>query len=167
MVCEKCKKNPANVHVKHNINGMILEMHLCQDCSMQLDKPISFENIFHSIIDSLITMTAMNQKNNQSPVNANLKCAVCGMTHEGFKTSGKLGCASCYQTFASELETILKNVQGSTRHEGKYPRKNGVALFHKREVDRLRQELNKAIADENFEDAVRLRDLIKSMEVSS
>jgi len=127
--------------------------------------PINFENLFHGFLDSLLSMSATNKQNNQKPEKSIVKCPTCGMTHEGFKASGKLGCVDCYRTFARELEAVLKNVQGSTRHEGKFPRKSGLVLFQKREVDKLRQQLIKAIENENFEEAAQLRDRIRAMEV--
>jgi protein arginine kinase activator len=88
------------------------------------------------------------------------------MTYEQFKTCGKLGCAHCYHTFANEMESLMKNVQGSTRHEGKYPKRSGVEMRQKREAEQLRTQLQKAISEENFEEAAALRDRIKELEAA-
>ena len=69
----------------------------------------------------------------------------------------------CYQTFKNELEALLKNVQGSIRHEGKFPKRSGVVMRYKREEDRLRTLLKKAVDEENFEEAATIRDQIKAM----
>jgi len=87
------------------------------------------------------------------------------MTFEGFKNGGgKLGCEACYRVFSRELGSILKNIQASLRHEGKYPQKSGRDMFQKREAERMRILMRKAIEEENFEEAAKLRDEIRSLE---
>ncbi|HEX4343747.1 MAG TPA: UvrB/UvrC motif-containing protein, partial [Verrucomicrobiae bacterium] len=74
-----------------------------------------------------------------------------------------LGCAECYKTFAEGLESLLKTMHKGTRHTGKVP----AALRQSREqADRLKTlqvKLLKAIQDENFEQAAKLRDEIKQV----
>lgn len=94
-----------------------------------------------------------------------LPCPACGLSFEEFKNSLKLGCAECYQAFAENIENYLKTLQSSTRHEGKIPKRSGILLQQKREIERLRDELKRAVEAENFEEAARLRDQIKTLEV--
>ena len=37
MLCEKCNKNPATVHVTKIINNNNTELHLCEDCARERD----------------------------------------------------------------------------------------------------------------------------------
>lgn len=164
MLCEKCHKNPATVHVQQIMNGAKKEMHLCTECSIMTDMPISFDNLFQGFLDSILSMAA-TQQSSQKPESPALQCAACGITYDVFKSTGKLGCSECYHTFSHELEALLKSVQGSTRHEGKFPQRSGVILRQKRETDRLRVLLSKAIEAENYEEAASLRDRIRAMEV--
>jgi protein arginine kinase activator len=156
MICEKCKKNTATVHMQQFIGGNKTELHLCQDCSFKMEMPISFESIFQGLLQSLTTNRPV-----KTPV---APCARCGMTHEQFKSVGKLGCESCYQAFAKAIEALFKNVQGSTRHEGKFPQRLGIDLRVRREADALRKLLKEAVEAENFEDAARLRDQLRALE---
>lgn len=162
MLCDHCHKNQATVHVQQFINGAKTELHLCPECSAA-DMPISFDNLFQGFLDSILSMNIGNPQNHkqESPTE---KCAVCGMTYDQFKSTGKLGCAECYRTFTHEMEALLKNVQGSIRHEGKFPRRSGVELRQKHEAERLRLLLSKAIEEENFEEAAGLRDRIRQLE---
>ena len=165
MLCERCHQKPATVHMQQIVNGSKTEMHLCQECSTQLETPITIEALFNGLLGSLLSMTTEKQTEHHHPHYE--PCPTCGMTYEGFKTSGgKLGCAACYKVFFRELEAILKNVQGSTRHEGKFPQRFGVSMFQAREADRLRRLMRKAVSDENFEEAARLRDMLRSLEES-
>jgi len=160
MLCEKCNKHTATVLMQQFVNGVKKEMHLCQECSFKLEMPISFENIFQGFLTSLQSMTANRPA--KSPPTA--PCARCGMTYEQFKSKGKLGCEACYQAFAKEVEALFKNVQGSTRHHGKFPRRMGVDLRTRREADNLRKQLKEAVEAENYEDAARLRDTLRALE---
>src|SRR5207247_2367344 len=49
------------------------------------------------------------------------KCPVCGFTQADFKKTGRLGCSTCYVTFAEGLATLLKAMHKGTEHVGKVP----------------------------------------------
>ena len=104
-----------------------------------------------------------SQQLEQAAGGVELKCPRCGYSHQDFKKSGRLGCPDCYKIFADGLEGLLKTMHKGTRHAGKVP----AALRQTREqADRLKllqKKLTKAIADEKFEEAAKLRDEIKQM----
>ena len=175
MLCEKCQKNPAIIHMKGLVNGAMTEFHLCQECSfnmVNMEMPIPLENIFKGILESVQSMGGIQATIGQSPRPAVRKapgpCTVCGLSYEQFKSTGKLGCEACYQAFPKEIVALFKNVQGgSSHHEGKFPKRFGSQMRHQREVDKLRTALKLAIDDENFEEAASIRDQIRSLEVTS
>ncbi|MCL2048221.1 MAG: UvrB/UvrC motif-containing protein [Defluviitaleaceae bacterium] len=181
MLCEKCQTNTASVHMQQFVHGKKVELHLCQDCAFKIENPemlLSLENIFKGFIEQLNTKyfnepptgaagaaAPLHGKINVRPAAPPPKaCVRCGMTFQKFKTGGRLGCDVCYSSFKKEVEVLLKNVQGSTRHEGKYPRRMGAGILQKRQVHELRATLNRAIEAENFEEAARLRDQIRALE---
>jgi protein arginine kinase activator len=174
MLCEKCQKNTASVHMQQFLNGQKVELHLCQECAFKIDNPemmVSLENIFKGFLDQLNSKYSFSPGSSsgsiagETPVvRAAKSCSRCGMTFNKFKTGGRLGCDVCYQSFAKEVEVLLKNVQGSTHHEGKYPRRLGAGILSKRQISELRVNLKKAIEEENYEDAARLRDEIRALE---
>jgi protein arginine kinase activator len=153
------------------LNGQKVELHLCQECAFKIDNPemlVSLESIFKGFLDQLNTKyfapgTAPGAKKHTVRPPAKV-CSRCGMTFNKFKTGGRLGCDVCYISFAKEVEALLKNVQGSTRHEGKYPRRMGAGILNKRQVSELRAQLKKSVEDENYEEAARLRDEIRTLE---
>ena len=163
MLCEHCHQKPATIHMSQFINGVKTETHLCQDCSAHGEATLSIESLFNGLLGSLLMVKESQQNTRHTPCKP---CATCGMTYDAFRTAGKFGCAGCYAVFAKELEAIFKNVQGSTRHEGKFPQLNGQPMFHQREVDRLRHVLRTAIEEENYENAARLRDQIRTIEAA-
>ena len=172
MLCENCKKNSATVHMKGLLNGAKTELHLCQECSfnmVNMQMPMSLENIFKGILESVqsIGPVTMGQVPNR-PVTRKAPgpCTVCALSYEQFKTTGKLGCEACYMAFPKEIVALFKNVQGSSHHEGKFPKRVGTQFRQQREVDKLRSTLKKAVDEENYEEAARLRDQIRNLEVT-
>ena len=163
MLCEKCLKRPATVHMQQYINGQVTEIHFCQECAAQMDSPLAFEQFLHGLLDMFSNMQTNVSK--QKP-EINYRCSICGLSFDEFKRSGKLGCAECYQSFRREMDPILKNIQGSNRHEGKYPHKAGAGLLSRRKIEKLRIELAKAIEDEQYENAASLRDQIRALEAN-
>ncbi len=162
MLCERCQQKQATVHMQQIFNGEKTEVHVCQDCAGQMDFPISFDHIFHGFLDSMFS--AGNMEGLQELGAKKLMCEACGMTYEDIKKSGRLGCENCYHAFRKELDSILRNVQGSNQHEGKFPKRAGLDLYLKREIDKLKLEQLKAIENEEYEEAARIRDLIKQRE---
>ena len=168
MLCDKCKKNPATVHMQQFVMGKKAELHLCQECVFSFnvpDVPIALENVFKGFLEQMQSkIFPLNpQSANVMPTNA---CGNCGMTSEELKSGGKLGCRECYASFSDEVGAILKNVQSSTRHTGKFPKRLGKEILSLRHASDLRAKLNQAIAEENFELAAKLRDEIRALEVS-
>lgn len=157
MLCCICKEKPASVHLTQIAGDKVQKVDLCEDCAKQkgVNDPGSF-----SIADLLLGLGA-SQEIEQASGGMEVKCSHCGFTQADFKKSGRLGCSECYKTFAEGLEGLLKTMHKGTRHAGKVPE----ALRQSRDLtDRLKtlqKKLAKAIEDEQFEEAAKLRDEIK------
>ena len=166
MLCERCKQKQATVQLTQTINGQTSEMFLCGECAALYEKPLSYQQFLQGLLNVFGPMSGMKKVNAPPQAESSVRCPACGLTYEGFQKTGKLGCAVCYQAFRKEMDPILKNIQGSNIHEGKFPQKAGVELLNKRKVDKLKLALAKAVENEEFEDAARLRDEIKTLEVA-
>ena len=59
---------------------------------------------------------------------------------------------------------MLKNIHGSISHTGKLPKKAAEPINRKRELNELKQKLQKAIENQEFEQAAIFRDEIKKLE---
>ncbi len=157
MLCCICKEKRPRVHLTTQISGdKMQKVDLCEECAKQkgVNDPAGF-----SLADVLLGLGA-SQEMEQA---GGLKCPRCGFTQADFKKAGRLGCAECYQTFADGLEGLLKTMHKGTRHIGKVPQ---TALRSRDLSDRLkslRKKLDKAVADEDFETAAKLRDEIKQV----
>ena len=105
-----------------------------------------------------------------------LHCDQCGMTYDEFTHTGKFGCANCYDIFSNKIDPILKNIHASNRHVG---RKGKIATtkLNKEElqkektqhttsnIEQLKEKLKQAIKEERYEDAAKIRDEIKKLEL--
>jgi len=126
---------------------------------------MTFENMIKTFMNSVmgISPSSDTQEQESDSSHAAIACARCGLTYEGFKSSGKLGCSDCYNAFRNQLINLFKNVHGSAVHTGKLPLRGGAQLTKVREVERLRDRLKKLVGDEEFEEAAKVRDKIKEL----
>ncbi len=173
MLCDRCQKRDAKILYTEIINGTKKEQHLCEECaadytSFQMEKPFSeltLGDLLATLLDSHYTSdgTSKTNQNNQ----ADIICDDCGTTYEEFLQSGRFGCASCYRKFHNELGKTIKGIQGSDVHTGKRPKgyisSTDRILKGLTELEKLGLKLQEAIEKEEFEEAARLRDIIKDM----
>ena len=159
MQCSNCKEKPATVHLTQIVGDKMQKLDLCEDCAKAkgVNDPGGF-----ALADLMLGLGA-SQEMEQSAGGVEIKCPRCGFTQADFKKSGRLGCPECYKTFAEGLEGLLKTMHKGTRHAGKVPE----ALRESREqTDRLKslqKKLDKAIKEEDFEQAAQLRDELKQL----
>lgn len=166
MLCDECKKHPATVHISRIVNNQKLERHLCSACAEKYGGGhFTFEPTFsiNSLLAGLLNQ-GLGYPQGTMPASTRERCENCGCSFEDFRQSGRLGCSECYATFATELEPILRRIHGSSNHTGKVPERSGGRALQKREIDKLRAELQKYIDREEFEKAAEIRDAIRNME---
>ena len=158
MQCMICKQNEAKVHLTQIDGDKMQKVDLCEDCANK--KGINDPKTF-SMADQLLGLGAATEIG-QTSTGEEIKCPTCGFTQADFKKAARLGCSECYQTFSEGLEGLLKTMHKGTRHIGKVP----TALRQSRDLaDRLKtlqKKLDRAIAQEDFEEAASLRDEIKA-----
>jgi protein arginine kinase activator len=160
MLCDVCGKNAATVHLTEIVDNQMAELHLCEECARQ--KSLQMEQQF-GLADLLAGLADFGEHiGNREEVK--LKCSRCGLTYEGFRKSGRLGCGECYNSFRQNLASLLKKIHGSSKHLGKVPAKLSKTLKKRTELQELKNKLQRAIQLEEFEEAAKLRDRIKELE---
>lgn len=165
MKCQKCNKNEANTHITKIVNGVKTEQYLCEKCAAENQDFVNFQTGFDKEFDNFFSgFFGMPQLGIGMPQQSDAKtCPVCGSTLDDITNRGKLGCSECYSTFKDFLMHPLKQIHGSNRHSGKIPLRSGKALRKESEIDKLSSELNRAVMDQNFEQAAVLRDKINDL----
>lgn len=167
MECQECHNRPATLHLTQFINGQKKEIHVCEVCAAEKGYFTYPEdaNSLQNLLTGLFNFdTPKLQPHVLNQINE-LQCQQCGMTISQFKETGKFGCAACYKTFSSRLDSILRRVHaGNTRHTGKIPKRTGGSLQIKKEIENYRKQLQHLIETEQFETAAEVRDKIKELE---
>ena len=167
MLCEQCKKRPANVHMTKIINGHKTEMHLCEECARERGE-LNFFSVpqfsFQNLLAGMLGQEPGFDVDLSRPYRGSRRCDKCGLEYSDFTRSGFLGCSHCYAEFRNQLEPILRRIHGATRHVGKIPKRTGGAVRVRKEIEDLRQELQKCIAKEEYERAAEIRDKIHELE---
>lgn len=169
MTCDLCGKKEAAVHLTEIVNDQSRELHLCESCAREKGPP----EIQDFALAGLLAGLADFGTKLEGGAPLRLACPRCKMTHEDFRKGGRLGCGDCYETFRRYLAPLLKRIHGSTQHVGKRPefgkapaRASGAKGTETpaAELSRLKEQLAKAVASEQFEEATRLRDQIRALE---
>jgi protein arginine kinase activator len=165
--CQICD-NPATVHLTDIVNKKKRELHLCERCArernlipeppspQQLDLKALLNLLMHPFPPAESTGTGGADAGAAARPVGGAACAVCGITLAEFKAEGRLGCAHDYEALRDALEPLLERIHRSVAHAGKAPRAVRV-----REWKKLMQA---AVAAEDYEEAARLRDLIRKAE---
>lgn len=162
MLCDICKKNEATVHLTEIVNDKITKLHLCEGCAR--DKGAEMEEHF-GLSDLLAGLSDLGATIEPEVMEA-VRCPSCGLTYNDFKKFGRFGCSECYEALKSQIAPLLKRIHGSERHVGKVPLMlgKGVGVKDMRTLQELRAKMEKAIQQEEFEEAARLRDKIREFE---
>lgn len=151
MVCQNCNKNDANMHMKRIINGRAAEVHLCSDCARSLGYGEAFSGFgigFGELLGEVLS---------RGDSLSSQACHLCGKTFEDIAADGKMGCAECYNTFRDKLVPYLNRIHGKATHVGKKPTENTDPAER---LAQLKNMLQSAVDEQNFELAVKLRDEI-------
>ena len=166
MLCSHCNKKEANFHYKQVNNGKYTELNLCSDCARELgylkdDFGFNFNDSFGfgNLLGDFLNMSKPAMMGAQS-----LSCKKCGTSYNDFMHGGLLGCEDCYDVFKQAVEGILNDIQPSSTHIGKIGGKKGEKITRKNELDSLKEDLKRAVIDERYEDAAKIRDKIKKCE---
>lgn len=174
MLCDRCHKRDAKVLYTEIINGLKKEQHLCEECaadytSFQMEKPLlnsdlTLGGLLSTLLENYYTAGATKGAGTIKP---DMVCHRCKTSYQEFLRNGRFGCADCYRSFGNELGKTFKGIQGAEMHTGKRPK--GLVTEVDRvmkglsEIEKLSLKLQEAIEKEEFEEAARLRDLIKEM----
>jgi protein arginine kinase activator len=160
--CQVCGSNPATVHLTDIVQGQKKETHLCQDCAEGQQILQHQELNLPAILQTLIGQHVGPRADEL----ARLVCPTCGIKYMEFRARGRLGCPHDYAIFRSGLEPLLQRIHRFTRHVGKAPRHGAISPERHAEYVELRRQLNAAVATEAYEEAARLRDLLRQKEAT-
>jgi protein arginine kinase activator len=164
MRCQVCKKNTATIHLTEINEGERTEMHLCERCAVEQGIAAKSHIPLNELLSSLLSVQPADDELFGQP-QQNLSCPHCGFTLEQFRRKPLLGCPYDYEIFEKALLPIIEKAHdGKTVHCGKVPSKTPKGTKNHIELVNLRQQLQTAVQNEDYELAAKLRDKIKKHE---
>jgi len=161
MLCDICKKAEATVHLTQIVEGKILKVDMCEACAKAKGVQDSAAFSLAELLAGFAPEPTAEESQTEAPV---LRCPSCGMTQADFKKIGRFGCAQCWTTFQEGLSALLKAMHKGDHHVGKVPGKAAHTVVINEKIKQLSEELQKAIRNEQYEEAALLRDQIRMLE---
>ena len=143
MLCQRCKKNIATEIVLEEINGEKFESRLCAKCSSEL-----YGGLHTKMNDDVCAWLFGSSAPKKT-------CPVCGTSYADYKSTGLLGCASCYDVFKEELLPAIDRIHGKTRHVGRVGANNDDHGLYRR-LKALQEQLEVALRNKQYAEAGRL-----------
>jgi len=157
MQCENCGQQPATVHLTTIVGGEKTEQHLCAGCCQKHKQALTMAGM-STLLLSLLKGAAGAQSEQIA-----LRCECCGQTYGEFQKTGMLGCPKCYDAFRAHLSTLLGRIHGKTQHAGRMPPPSEEQNHVAKRVETIKRDMDRAVADEDFELAAKLRDELRAM----
>lgn len=170
MLCERCKKKPATVHLTEVIKDIRSEIHICEECAREIGLNSKLTGFSLSISEMLTFL----ESGEGSTGTGDNRCPRCGTTFSDYRKDEKIGCPECYFYIIDSLKPILSGMHGDRKHTGKKPLLYGIIQDETRyekdipgddiittSTESLEDQLRKAVQEERYEEAARLRDRIR------
>ena len=145
-------------------------------------------SLLANLLASVLGVRDDDAMDHESLRKTNIVCPSCKMTYNEFVKYGTFGCPDCYKTYNFLLDSYLKKIQGNCEHSGKYPFYSGetVHVGQAKPADEpsessdsdqdiaitvdedsaeaeLQAALSRAVSREEYEEAARIRDIIRAM----
>ena len=161
--CDRCGGQSV-YHSKLIVNGVSQSTNLCRDCAIKEgvfnNQPVS---MFDDILSSFSSFLGFEEV-------GDISCPVCKTSLKEFKTTGKLGCPNCYETFRDEINNLIKKIAPFDKHkqqEIKQEKPKAKKLTKEEKILNLRAEMALAVSEERYEDAAKIKKQIAKLEAEN
>ncbi|MDI6450666.1 UvrB/UvrC motif-containing protein [Anaerobaca lacustris] len=164
MQCQICNKRTATIHLTEISEGVRNEMHICEQCAAEQGIAAQSQMSINELLSNLLASQPSDEEllGGADEVSA---CPNCGFTLDRLRKDGTLGCPHDYEVFQHSLLPLIQHAHnGRSTHCGKVPSKVPCETKKLVELSSLRQELEQAVRDEDYERAAELRDRMKQQE---
>jgi protein arginine kinase activator len=161
MLCDNCRERDSVITLTRSDAQGVTELHLCEKCAAERGIETQLSSPKQPLTDFILSV----QKQLPASAVEGTRCSFCSGTLRDFRNTGRLGCAYCYSAFEPTLRDLLRRVHGNSRHQGKrYQAPLPDVAEGATVLAELRDRLRRAVEQEQFEEAARLRDQIKVLE---
>ncbi len=147
MLCDKCKKNEASIHMSQNINGMQSELHLCSECAQKDTNAMAMFNP-NKMFDSFFDTSFFKRGNTRIGANTLLETVESMFEPLKEEPMKQERSASAFEPLGLKLPFSGEAMERPVTEEIKV----------------LKDQLVLAVQKEEYENAAKLRDQIKALE---
>lgn len=141
MLCDICHKNEANIVFQVFRNGHMTTHPVCAGCAMKAQQE------FLRALETLSGTERVKKEEKPAEVPEKL-CPHCGTAVGGVDEQTLFGCPHCYEAAEQEVEALSADTE--------------TAPEKKEDIGRdMAHRLREALASEDYEQAARLRDMIR------
>jgi protein arginine kinase activator len=153
MKCDICENREAVLFVQQVMGTTSTEIHLCRECAKK-------RGIEQSGSGPQLSLTSLFGEllRGQPDEDAKKACGRCGTTVSDFNRHGMIGCSDCYSVFHTEILKYVRSRFPSVEYAGRLPTGLKALRYFVVERQELKERLQKALANEDYETAARLRD---------
>jgi protein arginine kinase activator len=158
--CDQCDQ-PAVIHEIDTQSGV--EVHLCKQHAIKAGYIIPETPPATELLSQFAAV-----KGGKPQLKRKTICEGCGMAFGRFRKSGLLGCPDCYTAFEKQLESMIEGAHaGASTHVGRTPNRSDEVVDLQRIRRKLVEELDQAVASEQYERAATLRDRLSGLDVKT
>ncbi|TVQ24030.1 MAG: hypothetical protein EA383_12690 [Spirochaetaceae bacterium] len=162
--CEQCGSAEAVIQVSVAAGTSRNDFSLCEVCAEKLG---IHSNQQHTPVLNDLYQSILRGSNRLRRRLDESRCRQCGTRFGDIRRSGTAGCASCYASFSSGIRDLLEITRSDLNYGGRLPQRVDALrrIFVTRE--QLRQRLEEAVAQEDYEHAAKLREDMRRLENGS
>jgi protein arginine kinase activator len=162
MLCQSCNEQTATIHLTEITEGLRTETHLCEGCAQKQGLAVKSQIPINELLSTLLA--AQSDSGASPDLSADIQCPSCGITLKQFAEKSLLGCPHDYDVFGEQLKMIIERAHnGNTRHCGKTPTTAPAETRDRIKLMNLKQQLEEAVRDEDYETAAKVRDMIEKV----
>ncbi len=151
-VCSRCGSDTGTIRLDQRWGSQVRRYWLCDACAAELGVVSGKQAVSPRFHDLFSQVFSQRQED---------ACPDCGQTVTEVRRTGRLGCPSCYATFYREVSSRVGEQTLQHGHIGVLPKRLRPLRWTYLERERIRDRLNEALQDEEYEKAAELRDEIR------
>ena len=126
-------------------------MHICEHCASEQGIATQSQMSINELLSHLLAVQPSDEEM-FGPAEKDLVCPTCGFTLDRLRKEGTLGCPADYEVFEQALLPLIERAHGGkTSHCGKVPTTLPTDTKKFVELSQLRQQLEEAVRDEDYE----------------
>lgn len=159
--CSSCGSIAVAITINQTMGAQPTTLSLCANCAEFLRIDVSGQRQLAPSVGELFDQLLVGPEDSK----ATEPCPRCGLDSDHVRRTGQLGCSQCYEHFGSLLGSLIKKIYGQRGegvvHQGKFPQR--LETYRRIMVDAraIRQQLQWALENEDYEGAADLRDTLR------